>query len=471
MSAGSTGSASCPTRSTGRGDAHPDHRRQPRVARRGRGAGAAAGRAMPTRPSRSTPDGGLLWRGGPVGRLVAGETMLAPRVEVLAGDFLDGEARERVRQRLQHFVKGEIERRLAPLFAAQALPLDGAARGLAFQLVDALGCIAGADAVAAQVKPLDRPSRRALARLGVRFGTESDLCRAAARPDAVRFRALLWAVRHGRPVPPLPGARSRGKRDRGRSGSCRRRSTPRSAGACWAGCALRPDRLERLAAAARGSGPRAAALPPTPSWPRSPACRAGELRLRAAGARLSRPVIEGGAEFFVGHAAPARRRNSGRRRSRQRGARRPSLRQTEGAADSLEHVRHVTSRLGGATERAKARLDQWLWFARFVKTPLARRAAMRRRRGRDQRRPVQKAEPSLRVGDVVVLPQGGWQLTVRVLALGTRRGPADRGARPVRGDRGGGAAARLWRRPGRRCSPMTSRRRLSISMETPGPGS
>ena len=42
---------------------------------------------------------------------------LAPRVEVRAGDFLDGEARERVRQRLQLFVKGEIERRLAPLFA------------------------------------------------------------------------------------------------------------------------------------------------------------------------------------------------------------------------------------------------------------------------------------------------------------------------------------------------------------------
>jgi ribosome-associated heat shock protein Hsp15 len=30
----------------------------------------------------------------------------------------------------------------------------------------------------------------------------------------------------------------------------------------------------------------------------------------------------------------------------------------------------------------------------------------------------------VRVGDVVVLPQGGWQLTVRVLALGSRRGPA-----------------------------------------------
>src|SRR5712675_96975 len=69
--------------------------------------------------------GRLHWCGGPVGRIVAGETILAPRIEMQASDFLDGEVRERVRQRLQLFVKGEIERRLAPLFAAQALPLQG----------------------------------------------------------------------------------------------------------------------------------------------------------------------------------------------------------------------------------------------------------------------------------------------------------------------------------------------------------
>ena len=87
--------------------------------------------------------GEILWQGGPVGRLTAGETMLAPRVEVRAGDFLEGEARERVRQRLQAFVRGEIERRLAPLFAAQALPLSGPARGIAFQLSAALGVCPG----------------------------------------------------------------------------------------------------------------------------------------------------------------------------------------------------------------------------------------------------------------------------------------------------------------------------------------
>ncbi|MGH7092510.1 MAG: helicase-related protein, partial [Stellaceae bacterium] len=85
------------------------------------------------------PAGVLLWHGEPVGRLVAGDTMLIPKVEVASGNFLEGEPRERVRQRLALFVKGETERRLAPLFALQQAPLDGVARGLAFQLVDTLG--------------------------------------------------------------------------------------------------------------------------------------------------------------------------------------------------------------------------------------------------------------------------------------------------------------------------------------------
>jgi ribosome-associated heat shock protein Hsp15 len=77
-----------------------------------------------------------------------------------------------------------------------------------------------------------------------------------------------------------------------------------------------------------------------------------------------------------------------------------------------------------AQERAKTRLDQWLWFARFVKSrSLAARlcaaGAVTINGGA-----VTKPNHTVRVGDVVILPQGGWQRTVRVLALGMRRGPA-----------------------------------------------
>jgi ribosome-associated heat shock protein Hsp15 len=77
-----------------------------------------------------------------------------------------------------------------------------------------------------------------------------------------------------------------------------------------------------------------------------------------------------------------------------------------------------------APERAKIRLDQWLWFARFVKSrSLAARlcaaGAVTINGGT-----VTKPNQAVRVGDIVMVPQGGWRHTVRVCGLGVRRGPA-----------------------------------------------
>jgi ribosome-associated heat shock protein Hsp15 len=75
-------------------------------------------------------------------------------------------------------------------------------------------------------------------------------------------------------------------------------------------------------------------------------------------------------------------------------------------------------------DRTKTRLDQWLWFARFVKSrSLAARLCAAGALAINGM-PVKKPNQSVRIGDIVVLPQGGWQRTVRVLALGVRRGPA-----------------------------------------------
>jgi ribosome-associated heat shock protein Hsp15 len=74
--------------------------------------------------------------------------------------------------------------------------------------------------------------------------------------------------------------------------------------------------------------------------------------------------------------------------------------------------------------RGKIRLDQWLWFARLSKSrSLANRlcaAGAVTLNGTT----VTKANQAARVGDVVTLPQGHWQRTVRIAALGARRGPA-----------------------------------------------
>ena len=75
-------------------------------------------------------------------------------------------------------------------------------------------------------------------------------------------------------------------------------------------------------------------------------------------------------------------------------------------------------------DRARGRLDQWLWFARFLKSrSFAARlcaAGLIAVNGTAVRKPSH----SVRVGDIVVLPQGRWQRTVRIVAIGDRRGPA-----------------------------------------------
>lgn len=75
-------------------------------------------------------------------------------------------------------------------------------------------------------------------------------------------------------------------------------------------------------------------------------------------------------------------------------------------------------------DKTSRRLDQWLWFARFAKS---RSLAARLCASGDVNvngAAVTKPNHVVRRGDVVTLPQGSWQRTVEVLALGMRRGPA-----------------------------------------------
>jgi ribosome-associated heat shock protein Hsp15 len=75
-------------------------------------------------------------------------------------------------------------------------------------------------------------------------------------------------------------------------------------------------------------------------------------------------------------------------------------------------------------DRGKTRLDQWLWFARFAKSRSLAARLCTAGAVAINGKPARKPNQTVRVGDVVVVPQGGWQRTVRVLALGLRRGPA-----------------------------------------------
>ncbi len=257
-------------------------------------------------------DGELRWRGAVVGRMVAGEKLVAPKAEPLTGNFLEGEAREKVRRRLQEFLRNDIERRLAPVFAAQLLPMSGVGRGLVYQLVDALGCLPATN-VAGQVDALAPADRKALSRLGLRFGTESIYFEPLLRTDPMRFQALLWGVWQGRPTPRLPSARRLAKPIEVDPG------LPLSFYAAIGlrildGIALRPDRLERLAAAARRLARRG---PFTPEPELAAIAGVEQSKLRGLVATLGyRAVICDGKETFV---ARSQRQRDAKRTDRRRG--------------------------------------------------------------------------------------------------------------------------------------------------------
>jgi ATP-dependent RNA helicase SUPV3L1/SUV3 len=140
--------------------------------------------------------GQLLWRGAPVARLARGPSPLAPRVRPIASDLLDGAQRERLRHTLSGWLHHHVGGRLASLVKLADAELSGAARGIAFQLYEALGALPRA-VVAPQIAALRRDDRKALSKLGVRIGEASVFLPALSSARSVRLRALLWAVHRG----------------------------------------------------------------------------------------------------------------------------------------------------------------------------------------------------------------------------------------------------------------------------------
>lgn len=76
------------------------------------------------------------------------------------------------------------------------------------------------------------------------------------------------------------------------------------------------------------------------------------------------------------------------------------------------------------TTPGRIRLDKWLWHARFFKSRSLAQTVLAGGRVRINGQPVAKAAISVGPGDVVTFSQEGEIRVVRVLACGTRRGPA-----------------------------------------------
>ncbi|MBR0692088.1 helicase-related protein [Bradyrhizobium lablabi] len=140
-----------------------------------------------------TSDGTIRWTGDAVAKLVAAEDALHPRLRIISDERLTGAAREAVQTRLDLWLKTHIEKLLGPLFElAKAEDLQGIARGIAFQLVEALGVLERTR-IAAEMKDLDQPSRATLRKYGVRFGAYHIYFPQLLKPAARSLASLLWA--------------------------------------------------------------------------------------------------------------------------------------------------------------------------------------------------------------------------------------------------------------------------------------
>src|SRR5438034_871002 len=140
-----------------------------------------------------TSDGTIRWTGDAVAKLVAADDALHPRLRIISDERLSGAPREAVQTRLDLWLKTHIEKLLGPLFGLQkAEDVTGIARGIAFQLIEALGVIERSK-IAAEMKDLDQPSRASLRKYGVRFGAYHIYLPALLKPAARALASLLWA--------------------------------------------------------------------------------------------------------------------------------------------------------------------------------------------------------------------------------------------------------------------------------------
>ena len=135
-----------------------------------------------------TSDATIRWIGEPVAKLVAGDVVLRPRVRILADDHLTGAALEAVQTRLDLWTRTHIERLLAPLFVLGAADdITGLARGVAYQIVEALGVLERSK-VADDLKSSTRPRAPRCASTACGLAPTTSMCRCCSSRRHERSR-------------------------------------------------------------------------------------------------------------------------------------------------------------------------------------------------------------------------------------------------------------------------------------------
>ena len=152
----------------------------------------------------------IFWRGDVVARFERGRTVLTPRIILhRALDLLRTPDRILVEDRLVAWLMTTIDRVLRPLSAIAQAATDPARasrlRALLAPLVEAGGTIERLP-IAGTVDALDREDRRAATLLGLRIGTMDVFHPGLLKPEPMRWRLALAAIRDGADMPACPPA-------------------------------------------------------------------------------------------------------------------------------------------------------------------------------------------------------------------------------------------------------------------------
>ncbi|MFL6846220.1 MAG: helicase-related protein [Allosphingosinicella sp.] len=150
----------------------------------------------------------VLWRGHEVARLTPGKNLLSPRMAIDRRlDRLSERGRETVIERLNLWVRHQVERFLGPLrtagLAAQESNAPAAVRSILAMLVDEGGIVAR-EAVARPLAALDKGQRRSITQLKIRIGALDLFMPDVLKPEARRWRTALRASAAGEAMPELP---------------------------------------------------------------------------------------------------------------------------------------------------------------------------------------------------------------------------------------------------------------------------
>jgi ATP-dependent RNA helicase SUPV3L1/SUV3 len=142
-------------------------------------------------------DGRMRWRGEVVAELAEGDSLYRPRIILLADETLTGPDLEKVQDRLSLWLRHHINTVLEQVMALEApADLEGAARGLAYQLFEHIGLLPRSN-VADEVKALDQDVRGKLRKLGIKFGAYHIYLPLSLKPAPRELALILFALKHG----------------------------------------------------------------------------------------------------------------------------------------------------------------------------------------------------------------------------------------------------------------------------------